>query len=268
MESVFNSPAKVRDAIRDGMKGKLADGTLSSLEFAEIEDQLDPPKPTSTHRAEPTSLKGEGGSGEPKVKPLVAPESKSPPSSKKEGAEVDWEQAEQASTRDEWSGDREEEGRETDGGIEAEVRALRTEVHDLRTYLDYQVQAINQIITPFQSRLQRLEGAASPSIPLAVMEHRRQRSSQGSPATSPPRGHTKSGVGIPKLRSGPAPINKDTIAAFLARNKEYPSLTAVRRAKLKQLQGLCQLPGADIDVGVASWNVEGLVTLLKTTHHE
>lgn len=268
MESIFKDPTGVKNMIEEGMKGKLKEGELDKLEFMEIEESLETPSTGLTPKVEKLTLRGEGGSGEKKMREVgdsvVTPDTT--PKAQQRG-EVDWEEAEEESSRGEWMGDRDQESRTTGSNAGDEVRELKGEIRNLRMWMEDQIRALNQIITPLQVRIQRMEATAAPSVPLASLE-RRPSKTQSIPSTSsPPRPSTRSGVGIPRLGSPPPTIQEVVVRTFLSKSKEYPSLQVVRKAKLRQLQSLCNLPSRDIDVSVSEWTLKGLTQTLKEAHH-
>lgn len=270
---MFSNPGKVREMIEGGMKGKLEQGDLDLLEFTEFNESLDPPdradvgpQEKKKERKSEIQLRGEGGSGEPKHREVGDEGVGGEEGRGQKEEEKDWEEEEETGNKTEWTWTREEEIEGVGSNRSEDMRKMREELGDLRMYVEDQMKAINEILAPMQVQIQRLEAAIAPSVPLAQMGHRvRKSQSDGQPA-SPPRVMTRSGVGVPRIQSPPPTLDTTPIRVFLSKNSGYPSIRAIREAKLKQLQVSCGLVPRQIDVGVSAWTYEGLSAQIKGVH--
>jgi hypothetical protein len=263
MESVFKDPKQVKEMIVKGMQDKLDEGELEQLEFAEIEKAMEPSTAKKTTSSSKVQLRGEGGSGELKH-PQIAQVPEVSPIDKVSH----WEEGVEASQQGDWQEEREEEEASAATRLSDQVSQIRQELGNLRAYIEDQMGAMSAIIAPIQTRLQRLEAGQSASVPLAPLGRAHMRTQSGSASTSPPRPATKSGVGVPRLGSTGPTITKAPIETFLSRNPDYPSLAAIRKAKLRQLQATMGLSPIDLTVGVADWVVGRIYELLVKAHEQ
>jgi hypothetical protein len=135
---------------------------------------------------------------------------------------------------------------------------------ELKAYCEDQFAYLSSIIQALNSRIQILEHRTSTSVPLAMTF---AHGSRADPSSPPRHARTRSGMGVPKQhQERPAPT-QEGVQAFLKLNSTYPSLKAVRAAKLRTLQAQMGLPPTLLDAKVSEWSVDGLYTLL-CTHHE
>lgn len=261
MESIFSNPLKVKDLIEKGMEGKLEEGELDQIEIDALEGALTPPGKANQGEDKKLMLRSDGGSGERKAS-IAAP---SHPQRESVYSES-WEKAGEEDTSKEWTEEKDEDTTGSRGGGSESIALLRREVGELRLYVEDAVKAMGLLITPIQERIQKIEIAVSPSIPFATLpgSHHRQPSDKGKRPTSPPT--TKSGVGIPYAGTPRPVVSQAMVSAFFSKNRDYPSLKAVREAKLKQLQMMQNLPPTMITVGVSEWTEAGLYTALVKEH--
>lgn len=263
MESVFSNPAEVKALIEKGMDDKLEEGEMDQLEFDQMIESLEEPTPKAAKPPIKFELRGEGGSGEPKIEGV-----KGVAERRLSEEERSWELGEEVGSKDNWEEAREGDERSGSTSLSDQVAIVRKEMEELKLYMDEQARSISAVIAPLSSRVQQLETAIAPSIPIARMgnSHTRVGSGGGQP-TSPPRA-TKSGVGIPRLGSPGPVVSKSQVEAFYARNRNYPSLTGVRTAKLNQLQTGQGLNPKPLHIGVSDWTAEKIYQILCQAHEQ
>lgn len=261
MESVFRDPKQVRDLIEQGMRGKLEEGELDALEFEQLEGALEPPRGQDKGKDEPFIPRGEGGSGEARRNwnEPAKPSGEDP-------AIVDWAAGVEEGSKDDWHGDREDGDSQGSGKVKDKLNRLEKELAYLRAYMEDQAKAFNAVIAPLQSRVQRLEASAAPSVQLASLPTAHLRAGSRVGSKSPPRPGTRSGVGVPRAGSTASSVSRGVVEAFIARNRDYPSVGAIRRAKLNQLQSMQGLPGLQVEIQVSDWTAEGVYLALKRAH--
>lgn len=140
----------------------------------------------------------------------------------------------------------------------------KAEIAELKSYCEEQFASIMSIIQPLASRIETLEREASGKIPI--------RGINGSPPRVT-RHRSIVGMEPPALGGrkgsivGKKPvIDKEKVSTFARVNPMYPSMRAVRAAKLNQLQRLLGVTELPIEVKVSEWTAEGLYTLLVVKH--
>lgn len=140
----------------------------------------------------------------------------------------------------------------------------KAEIAELKSYCEEQFASIMSIIQPLASRIETLEREASGKIPI--------RGINGSPPRVT-RHRSIVGMEPPALGGrkgsivGKKPvIDKEKVSTFARVNPVYPSMRAVRAAKLNQLQRLLGVTELPIEVKVSEWTAEGLYTLLVVKH--
>lgn len=263
MESIFRDPKQVKALIEQGMQGKLEEGELDALEFEQLEEALEPPPNVGKKKEGQLSLKGEGGSGEKKRDWNEG----APPLTKDTTIE-NWAEGVVEGSKDDWHEDREDGESQESGGIRERVVRIEKELAHLKAYMEDQARAFNAMIAPLQSRVQHLEVASAPVVPLATLPSTHTRGGSRGGAKSPPRPGTKSGVGVPRVGSTSPAVSQAAVEAFVAKNRDYPSVGAIRRAKLNQLQSVQGLPGLPVEIQVSDWTVEGIYKALKQVHED
>lgn len=263
MDSVFSNPEKVKELIKKGMEDKLEAGELDQLEFEQLETGLRTPSKTQSYEKEALQLRGDGGSGEPKIDLFQQVDEM-----RKREEEESWELGEETGGKEDWQESREGgEGSEITS-VSDQLAAMKKDIANLKLFVDDQAKSLNAIIVPLQSRIQRLEAKSSPSIPVASIGSLHQRQQSGGGTQSPPRPTTRSGVGVPHAGSANPVVSLSAVEAFTAKNRDYPSLKAVRDAKLHRLQVEQGLVPQLLKVGVADWNASRLYQILCDAHEQ
>lgn len=249
MNSVFESPNSVKEVIEKGMAGKLQEGEIDELEFSEIESEIHKSPPPAPVEVKTFELRGDHGSGEGK-KWEVGDGKDQPPSPSYENVSAAG-GTEEGPEHDDWTSSRDGESRAGLTPNELAIDDLRRAIDGLRHAIDDKYQALNAVVAPLAARVQRLEAGAAMSVPIGhgVLS-----------SSSPPRQSRPNSVGMPRLGSPPPgfKISEATIAGFLSKNRSYPSIQAIRTAKLRALAALCGVTKEIPTIGPAEWTVSGL----------
>jgi hypothetical protein len=131
-------------------------------------------------------------------------------------------------------------------------------------YSEEQFTSMMGVLNSFGARISALELKVASSVPLASVYHQRKDSTGG--PSSPPRAHTRSGVGVPKARGHRLMVDREKVAHFACLNPSYPSLRAIRTAKIKVLCETMGLPTTPLEWKASDWTEEGIYTRLVTEH--
>jgi len=266
MDSFLEQPGKLAVLIGSALKDVQEQGEINEQEVEHLLQAGEMPikAPTLSGPAQVSVLRGEGGSGE-LSRPVPALEDFLV-GNLSGGEEVEDPE------------DHHSEASFRGGDVVADEGDVSTQPSDHRTsnlsrggvvgpsfreYCDEQFHSITSLITSLQARIEVLEMTSARAISSASALGRPTSFTPGSP---PRVGRPLSGGAHLGGGQTSPPINKEVVVNFFRLNAAYPSLTAVRKAKLKNLLGLLGVERRDLDMRVSEWSVEGIIRKLEVEY--
>jgi len=312
MESVFTNPKGLSEELKKVITEAEEKGEVGEEEMVTLIQEAEkgpPSKALKTGEGEKKGkekmvFRGEGGSGEPRVKEIKKEKAmelqpgfqyKEPggggrgekkekkvagAQDAKEGMEEgEGGGEEEGSLLEEEGGDWEQAEEAAGGDAEAHTEDVassafttpsqmrkreETELGELRAYCEEQFASLVSMIQPLLARVESLERASASRVPL------------NPGMLSPPRHLHKrvgsgGGGGAGGGRGGAGTpgrkeVPREKVASFIRTYPSFPTLAVTRRAKVRQLQEAMGLDPKEIEVRASEWTEEGLYTLMVVAH--